>query len=47
MEQEEIEYIFLDMEVIDGRYVLVRGSAQPPVVKNGGALRFDCIPSGP
>ena len=35
------------MEVIVGCYVLVRGSAQPPVVKNGGALRIDRISSGP
>ena len=41
-----IIYIFLDM-VIDGRYAFVRGSAHPPVVKNGGALRIDRIPSGP
>ena len=35
------------MEVIGDRYVLVRGTAQPPVIKNGGALRIDRIPSGP
>ena len=40
-------YTFLDIEVIDGRYVFVRGSAHPPVVKNGGALRIDRISSGP
>ena len=40
-------YTFLDIEVIDGRYVLVRGSAHPPVIKNGGALRIDRISSGP
>ena len=40
-------HAFLDMEVIDDRYVLVRGSAHPPVVKNGGTLRTDRIPSGP
>ena len=34
------------MEVIGDRYVLVRGSAHPQVVKNGGALRIDRIPSG-
>ena len=28
-------------------YVLVRGSAHPPVVKNGGALHTDRISSGP
>ena len=32
---------------VDGRYAFVRGSAHPPVVKNGGALRIDRIPSGP
>ena len=44
--EEDWSYTFLDMEVIAGRYVLVRGSAQPPVVKNGGALRIDRISSG-
>ena len=39
-------HTFLDIEVIDGRHVFVRGSAQPPVVKNGGALRTDRTPSG-
>ena len=42
-----IIFTFLDMEVIGDCYVFVRGSAQPPVVKNGGALRTDRIPSGP
>ena len=42
-----IIYTFLDIEVVSGRYVFVRGSAQPPVVKNGGALRIDRISSGP
>ena len=42
-----IIFTFLDMEVFDDRYVLVRGSAHPPVIKNGGALRTDRIPSGP
>ena len=40
-------YTFLDIEVIDGRYVFVRGSAHPPVVKNRGALRTVRVPSGP
>ena len=40
-------FTFLDMEVFNDCYVLVRGSAHPPVAKNGGALRTDCIPSGP
>ena len=35
------------MEVIDDGYAFVSGSAHPPVVKNGGALRIDRIPSGP
>ena len=35
------------MEVIGDCYVLIRGSAHPLVVKNGGALRTDHIPSGP
>ena len=42
-----IIYIFLDMEVINDGYVFVSGSAHPPVVKNGGALRIDRISSGP
>ena len=42
-----IIHAFLDMEVIDDRYILIRGSAHPLVVKNGGALRIDCISSGP
>ena len=39
-------YTFLDIEVFNGRYVFVRGSAHPPVVKNGAALRIDRISSG-
>ena len=39
-------HTFLDMEVIDDGYVFVNGSAHPPVVKNGGALRIDRISSG-
>ena len=42
-----IIHAFLDMEVIDDGYAFVRGSAHPPVVKNGGALCIDRIPSGP
>ena len=42
-----IIFTFLGMEVIGDGYVFVRGSAHPPVVKNGGALRIDRIPSGP
>ena len=40
-------FTLLGIEVFDDRYVLVRGSAHPPVIKNGGALRTDRIPSGP
>ena len=42
-----IIFTFLGMEVIGDGYAFVRGSAHPPVVKNGGALRIDRIPSGP
>ena len=42
-----IIFTFLDMEVCGDGYVFVSGSAQPPVVKNGGALRIDRISSGP
>ena len=42
-----IIFTFLGMEVIGDGYVLVSGSAHPPVVKNGGALRIDRISSGP
>ena len=48
MELEGIGHIhILGYGGIDGRYVFVRGSAHPPVVKNGGALRIDRISSGP
>ena len=48
MELEGIGHIYiLGYGGINGRYVFVRGSAHPPVVKNGGALRIDRIPSGP
>ena len=48
MELEGIGHIhILGYRGIDGRYVFVRGSAHPPVVKNGGALRINRISSGP
>ena len=47
MELEGIGHIhILGYGGIDGRYVFVRGSAHPPVVKNGGALCIDRISSG-